>query len=154
MSTVSIFGAGIAGLTIAHELVEKGFKVNIYELTDSIGGMAKSIRVPFSKVPTEHSWRGYWPFYKNCFNILKRIPAININVEKFSQSYSIDEIAKHNTKDDLWVYYKNKVYNVTKFVDEHPGGYIILKAGGKNLEEVWKENGVSWHMTNKIVQDN
>ena len=153
MSTVSIFGAGIAGLTIAHELVEKGFKVNIYELTDSIGGMAKSIRVPSNKIPTEHSWRGYWPFYKNCFDILKRIPAININIEKFSQSYSIEEISKHNTRDDLWVYYKNKVYDVTKFVDEHPGGYIILKAGGKNLEEVWKENGVSWHMTNKIVED-
>ena len=153
MSTVSIFGAGISGLTIAHELVEKGFKVNIYELTNSIGGMAKSIRIPSNKVPTEHSWRGYWPFYKNCFNILQRIPATNINKENFLPSYSIDEISKHNTKDDLWTYYKGKVYDVTKFIDEHPGGYIILRSGGKNLEEVWKENNVDWHMTNRFVQD-
>jgi uncharacterized protein with NAD-binding domain and iron-sulfur cluster len=153
MTIISIFGGGISGLTIAHELIEKGFKVHIYELTDSIGGMAKSIRIPSNNIPTEHAWRGYWPFYKNCFNILKRIPATNINIEKFSQSYSIEEISKHNSKEDLWVYFKGNVYNVTNFINEHPGGYIILKAGGKNLEEVWKDNNVAWHLSNKIVQD-
>ena len=27
IKTVSIFGGGISGLTIAHELIEKGFKI-------------------------------------------------------------------------------------------------------------------------------
>ena len=42
--SVSVFGGGIAGLTVAHELIEKGFDVTIYEKDDSLGGMAKSKR--------------------------------------------------------------------------------------------------------------
>lgn len=152
-SSVSIFGGGISGLTIAHELIEKGFEVHLYELTSSIGGMAKSIRESEYNIPTEHSWRGYWPFYKNCFNILSRIP-IAAKKEFFTtdiNTYSKEEVSKHNTKDDLWVYDNTFVYDITKFVDEHPGGYVILKAGGKNIEKVWKNNGVSWHSSNKQV---
>ena len=45
---VTIFGAGITGLTVAHELIERGFKVQIVEPAESpteeyacqIGGMA------------------------------------------------------------------------------------------------------------------
>jgi len=48
--TVAIFGAGIAGLTAAHELVERGFSVTVYEIAPpspledecSIGGMART----------------------------------------------------------------------------------------------------------------
>ncbi len=156
---VSVFGGGISGLTIAHELIEKGFEVHLYELTDSIGGMAKSVREPIYHIPTEHSWRGYWPFYKNCFNILSRIPVERTNTELFTRReikreikvFSKEEISKHNTKEYLWCYYKTNVYDLTKFVDQHPGGYIILKAAGKNLEEVWNNNGVSWHITNHEV---
>ncbi len=39
---ISIFGAGIAGLTSAFELVKKGFKINIFEKDSTAGGMAKS----------------------------------------------------------------------------------------------------------------
>ena len=65
---IIIIGAGISGLTIAHELVEKNFDIEIYEKDNIIGGMAKSIRTK-NYVPTEHSWRGYGPFYYNFFNI-------------------------------------------------------------------------------------
>ena len=64
-------------MTLAHELVERGFKVTIYEKDTIPGGMARTFRYP-NGVPTEHSWRGYGPFYKNTFNIMKRIP-INTN---------------------------------------------------------------------------
>jgi uncharacterized protein with NAD-binding domain and iron-sulfur cluster/outer membrane protein OmpA-like peptidoglycan-associated protein len=47
---VAIFGAGIAGLSAAHELVERGFRVRVYEPTApgpdedicSVGGMART----------------------------------------------------------------------------------------------------------------
>jgi protoporphyrinogen oxidase len=39
---VVIIGAGIAGLTVAHELVEKGFEVEVYEKGEVAGGMARS----------------------------------------------------------------------------------------------------------------
>jgi uncharacterized protein with NAD-binding domain and iron-sulfur cluster len=77
MKSISIFGAGISGLTIAHELSEKGFEVFVYEKDENIGGMAKSKRNK-NNLPTEHSWRGYGSFYHNTFDILKRIPIKSI----------------------------------------------------------------------------
>ena len=29
-----------------------------------------------------------------------------------------DEVAKHKSRDDIWMVIENKVYNVTKFLDE------------------------------------
>src|SRR5215470_16902581 len=47
---VAIFGAGIAGLTAAHELIERNFRVTVYEPTPpgpgqsvcSVGGLART----------------------------------------------------------------------------------------------------------------
>jgi cytochrome b involved in lipid metabolism len=36
--------------------------------------------------------------------------------------FSLEEIAKHNTKGDLWVAVKGIVMDLTNWVDEHPGG--------------------------------
>ncbi|WP_419197957.1 FAD-dependent oxidoreductase [Nocardia vinacea] len=43
--TVAVFGGGVAGLTVAHELVERGYDVTVYEPV-SVGGKARSIDVP------------------------------------------------------------------------------------------------------------
>ncbi|MDW8274382.1 MAG: FAD-dependent oxidoreductase [Chitinophagales bacterium] len=42
---VAVIGAGPAGITAAHELVKKGAQVDVYEASDSVGGMAKSINL-------------------------------------------------------------------------------------------------------------
>ncbi len=70
---VAIFGAGISGLAVAHELLDKGYDVVIYECDKVPGGMAKSSR-QYNGMPTEHSWRGYAPFYENFMEMSKRIP--------------------------------------------------------------------------------
>ena len=75
--SVAIYGAGIAGLTVAHELIDRGFKVTVYEKNSVPGGMARSERVQvgiYPSVPTEHSWRGFAGFYQNLHDITKRIP--------------------------------------------------------------------------------
>lgn len=39
-----------------------------------------------------------------------------------AKEYTMEEIAKHNTKDDLWVVVKGVVMDLTNWLDEHPGG--------------------------------
>lgn len=153
MKKIIIFGSGISGLTCAQELIEKNFEVHVYEKDHMIGGMARSFRYK-NNVPTEHSWRGYAEFYYNVLDILSRIPT-NYNVENFDNqihTYNIDEVAKHNTDKDAWVYYKGYVYDITEFIHKHPGGSIILNSLGGDLELAWKNFGVEWHNHNIIVQ--
>jgi cytochrome b involved in lipid metabolism len=53
--------------------------------------------------------------------------------ETTTRTISLAEIEKHNTRDDIWVVIRGKVYNVSKFVDEHPGGEeVMLDVAGKD----------------------
>lgn len=151
MKKIVIFGAGLTGLTVAHELIEKGFQVDIYEKDDTAGGMAKSIRDEHN-VPSEHSWRGYGPFYKNAFEIMKRIPIdFDCNTLESFDEFTIEEVSKHNTENDAWIYYKGFVYNISDYISKHPGGNIIVNSFGKNLEDVWNKFNVNWHNKNSKV---
>jgi flavocytochrome c len=38
------------------------------------------------------------------------------------KEFTLEEVAKHNKKEDLWIAVKGIVLNVTDWVDEHPGG--------------------------------
>ncbi|CAO3640098.1 unnamed protein product [Mucor fragilis] len=61
-----------------------------------------------------------------------------------STIYSLDDVSKHNTKDDLWMTIHNKVYNITEFVLEHPGGEeVLLDEAGKDATESFEDIGHS-----------
>ena len=55
---VAIFGAGIAGLSAAHEFAKLGYIVHVYELENSAGGFFRSSRMPSNHEATEYSWHG------------------------------------------------------------------------------------------------
>lgn len=42
------------------------------------------------------------------------------------KEFSLEEVAKHNKKDDLWIAVKGVVMDVTNWLDEHPGGAQAL----------------------------
>lgn len=81
---IAIFGAGIAGLSAAHELAGRGHVVEVYEIKPKAGGFFRSARRE-DGLPTEYSWHGFGPWYNNTFDIMKQIP--------FDQDHSLFEKA-------------------------------------------------------------
>ena len=78
--TVAVLGGGVAGLSAAHELAERGFSVRVYERKPVWGGKARSIPVPGSArdgrrpLPGEHGFRFFPGFYKHVTDTMRRIP--------------------------------------------------------------------------------
>ncbi|MFC7303519.1 FAD-dependent oxidoreductase [Streptomyces monticola] len=77
--TVAVLGGGVAGLTAAHELAERGFAVTVYERR-ALGGKARSMDVPDSAkgnrrpLPAEHGFRFIPGIYHNLPDTMRRIP--------------------------------------------------------------------------------
>jgi uncharacterized protein with NAD-binding domain and iron-sulfur cluster len=74
MKSIVIFGAGIAGLSAAHELAGLGYTVSVYEALDQPGGFFRSSRLSQNNMPTEYSWHGMGPWYHNAFDLMQHIP--------------------------------------------------------------------------------
>ncbi|QEU58197.1 Cyb5 [Kluyveromyces lactis] len=54
------------------------------------------------------------------------------------------EVSEHKTVDDLWMIIDGKVYDCTKFVDEHPGGdEILVDLGGQDATGPFEDIGHS-----------
>jgi len=76
---VAVLGGGVGGLTVAHELAERGFAVTVFE-PKALGGKARSIPVPGTgtggrrDLPGEHGFRFFPGFYKNVPDTMRRIP--------------------------------------------------------------------------------
>lgn len=52
------------------------------------------------------------------------------------KEFTLEEVAKHNKKEDLWIAVKGVVMNVTDWVDEHPGGpQALFSHMGKDATE-------------------
>ena len=57
-----------------------------------------------------------------------------------SETYTEEEVAKHNTKEDCWIIVNGGVYDVTKFAPIHPGGAaLIMTVKGKDATEYFNE---------------
>ncbi|GMM35340.1 Cyb5 protein [Saccharomycopsis crataegensis] len=58
--------------------------------------------------------------------------------------FSFEEVAKHNTADDLWMVIDGKVYDCTKFLPEHPGGEeVVIDCGGIDASQPFDDIGHS-----------
>ncbi|GLB39152.1 putative ceramide hydroxylase involved in the alpha-hydroxylation of sphingolipid-associated very long chain fatty acids [Lyophyllum shimeji] len=60
--------------------------------------------------------------------------------------YTAEDVAKHNCASNCWISRNGKVYNVTEFLNDHPGGDdVILKYAGKDVGEVMKDKNEHDH---------
>ncbi|KAI5867881.1 cytochrome b5-like heme/steroid binding domain-containing protein [Durotheca rogersii] len=44
-----------------------------------------------------------------------------------AQVITLAQLGEHNTREDLWMAVHGKVYNLTTFAEDHPGGIDVLK---------------------------
>ncbi|XP_021723544.1 cytochrome B5-like protein isoform X3 [Chenopodium quinoa] len=64
--------------------------------------------------------------------------ALSSNTKKISKEpkkYTKAEVSLHDKRTDCWVIIKDKVYDVTSYVEEHPGGDAILTHAGDDSTE-------------------
>lgn len=117
MIKIAIFGGGVGGCTVAHELSKiPNYDINIYEKKNEIGGLARSSR-DSDLCATEYCWRAYFSFYKNVFKIMNEIPLIddsnktvlNNLIACSNTNISDDKISWHDTIISL----KSILYGIT-----------------------------------------
>lgn len=77
---VLVLGGGVAGLSAAQELAERGFAVEVIEARADAGGKARSVGVPGTgtggrrELPGEHGFRFFPGFYRHLPDTMSRIP--------------------------------------------------------------------------------
>jgi geranylgeranyl pyrophosphate synthase/uncharacterized protein with NAD-binding domain and iron-sulfur cluster len=91
---VVILGGGVAGMSAAHELSERGFDIVVLERRWSPGGKARSVHVAHGSghelayqvkhkptighnLPGEHGFRFFPGFYKHIVDTMRRIPSFD-----------------------------------------------------------------------------
>jgi geranylgeranyl pyrophosphate synthase len=96
MTRVVILGGGVAGMSAAQELIERGFEVVVLERRPIAGGKARSVPVSDDGVgrmghelpdlgvdfighhlPGEHGFRFFPGFYKHIVDTMRRIPSFD-----------------------------------------------------------------------------
>jgi cytochrome b involved in lipid metabolism len=66
---------------------------------------------------------------------------INVMGRGGLKPYKMEEIQKHNTEDSLWMVLDGKVYDLTLYLDYHPGGRKKLFSGaGKDATMLFSKN--------------
>ena len=78
--SVIVIGGGVAGMSAAHELAERGFRVRVFERQGLPGGKARSVAVAGTgtggrpDLPGEHGFRFFPRFYRHVTDTMQRIP--------------------------------------------------------------------------------
>ncbi|EXJ87192.1 cytochrome-b5 reductase [Capronia epimyces CBS 606.96] len=61
-----------------------------------------------------------------------------------SRKLTYADVEAHTGRHDLWVIIHGKVLDLSKFVDEHPGGEeVLVDQGGKDASDAFEDVGHS-----------
>ena len=78
-------------------------------------------------------------------SLYKAYDVVNGNTRKLVDTrpenlprFCLSEVRKHDAQSkNIWVTHEDKVYDITDWVEAHPGGDIILRAAGTSIEPYW-----------------
>jgi len=58
--------------------------------------------------------------------------------KKARTDITMEELAKHSTREDAWICVEGRAYDVTKYVEHHPGGWLpISNLAGKDVTDAF-----------------
>ncbi|KAF3944405.1 hypothetical protein CMV_029124 [Castanea mollissima] len=58
--------------------------------------------------------------------------------------YTLAQVSEHNNPKDCWLVIEGRVFDVTKFLEDHPGGdEVLLSATGKDATDDFEDVGHS-----------
>ncbi|KAG0489320.1 hypothetical protein HPP92_008131 [Vanilla planifolia] len=58
--------------------------------------------------------------------------------------YALSDVSKHSSREDCWLVINGKVYDVTRFMEDHPGGdEVLLAVTGKDASNDFEDVGHS-----------
>ncbi|TKY64123.1 Cytochrome b5 isoform E [Spatholobus suberectus] len=61
-----------------------------------------------------------------------------------TKTFTFEEVTKHNHRKDCWIIINGKVYDVTPFLDDHPGGdEVLVTAAEKDATTDFEDVGHS-----------
>ncbi|CAH1780457.1 unnamed protein product, partial [Owenia fusiformis] len=73
----------------------------------------------------------------------KRTEHISFRMSE-TKVYTLEEVKKHNNGKSSWIILHDKVYDVTRFLEEHPGGEeVLLEQSGTYATESFEDVGHS-----------
>ena len=60
--------------------------------------------------------------------------------------FSVQEVQQHNSEKDFWIIHRGKVYDVSEFLERHPGGKdILLRFAGQDVTKVMTQDDPHRH---------
>lgn len=67
--------------------------------------------------------------------------------------YTLEDIRVHNMSNDTWLIIHDKVYDITSFLEEHPGGEeVLLEQAGADATESFEDVGHSTDAREMLMQ--
>ena len=98
---VAVIGGGIAGISTASALSERGFEVHLYEKDHFLGGKVGSwlFESKGETLRTEHGFHGFFRQYYNLRNFLKKIGAFHHLIPIDDYTILFDKDKKQGFKD-------------------------------------------------------
>ena len=73
--------------------------------------------------------------------------------EENEKIYTMEEVAKHNSRESCWTVIRGEVYDLTNWIDKHPGGADkILKICGKDGTDLFVRQHGGKEKPEKILE--
>lgn len=75
------------------------------------------------------------------------------SAEEDVKYYTLEDIRVHNMSNDTWLIIHDKVYDITSFLEEHPGGEeVLLEQAGADATESFEDVGHSSDAREMLTQ--